>query len=915
MLSGMLQLNGIAMATDSAWVTRGFEAFRRGSFGNAGHNLYVSKAGILQRIHQFDFNGDGHFDLVFSNSQSHQERPPICCYSDPLGDCRCLELPGDGAWSGAVLDLTGDGFDDLVLGNWHNGIARHLNSTIYFGSPEGWSERRQVHLPASRCTSAAAGDFNGDSRPDLAFLTEDGVRLFYQTDIGFEPKRFVDTQISAEQLGACDLDGDGCAELVVRQPSGEMSVYWGSAEGLDLSDCTQIPIATDDELLDGAAVADRAASEFIQDAKPLVQFIALAGKPHIFVARSRRAHLVPVDERRQFGKALEFETPNALAVAQGDLRGRGETDLVFACRPLSSTTEFSCIYWEVESGVEEKKRTEIDSFRACDVAIGDLNGDGRDEFVLCQGHTRESFTHESPVFQVSVDGHCREVCRLTGHDARRVFLASPSGEQGPVVVFVNTRGRNRTEGVDVSIYFGGPDGYRPDNRLDLPGWGAIGALCCDISDDGRPDLVLVNSSHNTPSRDPGSYVFINNGEGFDREPTWKLPTDLAHGGCCADLNRDGYLDLVFGGHKSSDLLVFYGTENGFDLEHPERIHMEWDDTVCSSPLWIYLADLNNDGWLDLVVPQSQGDRSLILWGGPEGFSMERSQVLSVWKAACARAADLNGNGYLDLLMGGGKPSLAEPDDSFVHVYWNGPDGISESRKSLLPANSVLAMGVADLDNDGLLDLFVPCYHNGRTRDIESYIYWNKPGRGFSAADFTRLFAHSASGCVAVDFDEDGWIDLAIANHKIEGDHVGWSAVWWNGPEGFSESRQTRLPTKGPHGMICVDPGNIADRGHEEYYESTPFQLPEGSTAQAIEWQAEVPDKTWVKAQLRWADSEATLEDAAWLGPDGSDSWYENGDSLRPNTSGMRWLQYRLALGAINSLRSPRISAVSISYGG
>jgi hypothetical protein len=901
------------MATEEVWITKGFEDFRNGSFGNAGHNLYVSKAGLLQRIHQFDFNGNGYFDLVFSNSQSHLEMAPVGVYRDPLGDRSLLELPADGAWSGAVLDLNGDGFDDLVLGNWYNGIGMHMNAFIYFGSPDGWSERRHVRLPAPRCTSVAAGDFNGDGRPDLAFLSEETVRVFFQSAIGFEPKRFTQTDISGEQLGAWDLDGDGCADLVVRYPNGEMTIFWGAPGGLDPILKTPVPAPMDEADGDSASNWDRTAAEFVQDAKPLVQFIELHGQPHLFVGRAQHALLVPVEPNRQFGTALRFECPHPLAVAAGDLTGSGNTDLVFACRPRGQDGEFSCIYWGVDAGMNKSSRTDIASFRACDVAVGDLDGDGRDEIVLCQGHTEDMFTHQSPVYKLLDDGRCGEVERLTGHDARRVFLARPAAGQTPDLVFVNTRSRNKTEEVDVSIYFGGPDGFHPDRRQDLPGWGAIGALCCDLNDDGLPDLVLVNSSHNTPSRDPGSYVFLNTGSGFDRQPTWSLPSNLAHGACCADLNRDGYLDLVFGGHRSADLLIFYGTEDGFDRDHPERVHLELEDTECDGPLWIYLADLNNDGWLDLVVPQSKGDRSFILWGGPQGFSMERSQILAVWKGVCARAADLTGNGYLDLLVGGGPPSLAEPDDCFLHVYWNGPEGLSESRKTLLPANNVLSVGVADLDNDGSLDLFVPCYHNGRTRDIESYIYWNKPDRGFSALDFTRLFAHSASGCVAVDFDEDGWTDLAIANHKIEGDHVGWSGVWWNGPDGFSETRQTKLPTKGPHGMICVDPGNIADRGDEEYYESPPFQVPDGAELDRVEWKAELPAKTWIGAQLRNAGSESELEVAPWSGPDGNDGWYRNGDSAHGHLDGNTWIQYRLALGAVNGLRSPRVSEVSVSY--
>jgi len=899
------------MASESMWVTRGFDAFRRGTFGNAGHNLYVSRAGILQRIHQFDFDGDGYFDLVFSNSQSHLEMAPIGVYGDVLGECNCQELPGDGSWSGAVVDLTGDGYDDLVLANWYNGIGHYMNAFIYFGSPAGWSERRHLRLPATRSTAVAAGDFNGDGRPDLAFLSQEQVRIFLQSEIGFESKRYLETGIGGEQIGACDLDADGCSELVVRDADGAMRIYWGSSAGLNFANPTPIPIPLDEAEADDTDASDRSSAEFVQQAKPLVQFITLAGRPHVFVARNACSWLVPVHPNRQFGPSLRFDCTAAIGVGQGDLRGRGATDLVFACRPRSGP-ERSVIYWGIDTAVDEAGRTEVDTNRACDVAVGDLDGDGRDEFIICQGHTEDWFTHESPVFRATDDGVCEEVRRLTGHDARRVLLARPAGGQLPDVVFVNTRSRNKTEAVDVSIYFGGADGYDPERRQDLPGFGAIGALCCDFDDDGLPDLALVNSAHNTPSQDPGSFVFLNNGGGFDREPTWKVPTKMAHGGCCADVNRDGYLDLVFGGHKQTDVLIFHGTADGF-ADEPERVHLEWEDTDCTGALWIYLADLNNDGWLDLVVPQSTGDRTFILWGGPDGFSMERSQILSVWKGICARAADLTGNGYLDLLVGGGPPSLMAPDDCFLHIYWNGPEGISDFRKTLLPANNVLAVSVADLDNDGLLDLFVPCYHNGRTRDIESYIYWNKPDRGFSASDFTRLFAHSASGCVAADFNENGWIDLAIANHKIEGDHIGWSGVWWNGPEGFSETRQTRLPTKGPHGMICVDPGNIADRGNEEYYESEPCELPAAVALGEIRWEAEVPAKTWVRAQLRSAASEAGLQAAAWTGPEGGESWYDNGDQVGGDAG--PWVQYRLAFGAVNSLRTPRVSEVVVGYWG
>ena len=188
------------------WIERGFEDFADGTFGNGGHNLNVSCRGVLQRIHQYDLTGSGYVDLIFCNSQNHCERPPAFVYADPLGEISRIDLPSDGSRSGVVADLNGDGFDDLVLGMYSNGIRTDLNAIIYLGSHEGFSERRTQQLPAPLCTSVAVGDLNGDGRLDLAFLASGTVRMFYQSGFGFEPKRFVDLAVEGDQLAAGDLD-------------------------------------------------------------------------------------------------------------------------------------------------------------------------------------------------------------------------------------------------------------------------------------------------------------------------------------------------------------------------------------------------------------------------------------------------------------------------------------------------------------------------------------------------------------------------------------------------------------------------------------------------------------------------------------------------------------------------------------
>ena len=64
------------MACKTKWVTEGFEGFSKGEFGNGGQNIYVSRAGVLQRIYQYDLTHNGYMDLVFANCQNHNEAAP-----------------------------------------------------------------------------------------------------------------------------------------------------------------------------------------------------------------------------------------------------------------------------------------------------------------------------------------------------------------------------------------------------------------------------------------------------------------------------------------------------------------------------------------------------------------------------------------------------------------------------------------------------------------------------------------------------------------------------------------------------------------------------------------------------------------------------------------------------------------------
>ena len=51
----------------------------------------------------------------------------------------------------------------------------------------------------------------------------------------------------------------------------------------------------------------------------------------------------------------------------------------------------------------------------------------------------------------------------------------------------------------------------------------------------------------------------------------------------------------------------------------------------------------------------------------------------------------------------------------------------------------------------------------------------------------------------------------------------------------------------------------------------------------------------------------------WMGNNGPDTWFANYDIIPPEQYKGTWIQYRLALGAKNSLSTPRIHDVRIGF--
>lgn len=313
-------------------------------------------------------------------------------------------------------------------------------------------------------------------------------------------------------------------------------------------------------------------------------------------------------------------------------------------------------------------------------------------------------------------------------------------------------------------------------------------------------------------------------------------------------------------------------------------------------------------------------------GRAAGFDNTRKALLPIRNGTTCCIADLNRDGYLDIVA----PNIYDPlppagtqyhphalggstqVDTFV--YWGGANGYSAARRQILRSVGILDCAIADLKNDGYLDIVLVQYSGSPNRDGPSSIFWNGP-KGFSAQNVSFLPCFATSGVQVADFNNDGFQDVRLANHVKDGDHgAAQNYIYWGGASGFSDTRRAEIYAPGNHYLTGVDVGNVYDRSDRYDYISPPFDTGQASQFKRIEWEADAPFRTDLEFQIRTAATKADLLKAAWTGPTGQNSTYRHsGDELKDLGSKGRWIQYKATLVSPNDANTPVLRAVSISY--
>lgn len=284
------------------------------------------------------------------------------------------------------------------------------------------------------------------------------------------------------------------------------------------------------------------------------------------------------------------------------------------------------------------------------------------------------------------------------------------------------------------LNFALPEQKRPMRTLDAFG---CGCAAFDVDNDGWQDILIM--------ADPHPVLFRNTGGGHFVEHTESAGlTALQAGnwiGCAvADYDGDGWLDLLLTGfhrlalcrNEQGRRFVDVTTAVGLDPQNHER----WGSGAG-------FMDLDGDQWLDLVI------FNYVVYGpNVKQFCREGDGV----QTSCPPSEYEPERGEIWRNVGGQKFELVPDDQGMASTSGVG-----------------LVLAFTDLDDDNLSDFYIG--NDGQKAELmhnRGHMRFENIGMSSGIAVSRKLEALAAMGADWGDFDRDGRLDLTVTNFQNRG---------------------------------------------------------------------------------------------------------------------------------------------------
>ncbi|MEZ4654762.1 MAG: FG-GAP-like repeat-containing protein [Candidatus Eisenbacteria bacterium] len=708
-----------------------------------------------------DVNGDGHADVIIGSPDFADQHPREGKAELYLGSDAGL-VPSGWSYAGGEMDaelgracgpagdVDGDGFDDVLIGV--PGIDADRGRLYLFRGRDGGlyvdPSKEIVGGGAGYRFGAAvftAGDLNADGLSDVIVGAPGGgpggeAYVFRGTDNGalLLLTAILESPTAGAGYGAAvstagDINADGFADLIIGAPEyprtgeryGAAFVHLGSESGVVIDPILQL----DGDWQGGRfGISVAPAGDFNGDGYGDI----VTGNNAVGQSSFGRIYLYPgsgllpkttADWTRGHNSSRRSFFGFSIAPA-GDVNGDGFTDVLISA-PSTDESVGNLgkvqLFLGAEGGLtanpvwEGTGRTVGDGYGLNAVGIGDINADGYSDFAVTAPMDDEAAPNAGAVYLYLGDA------------------VSPAMESYELL------------GESAGDRFGSGIASTGTADQDWRGDFIVGADSYGADDTGRaylyrgnfvvgPDLMGVLDGRQA-------------GEHFG-----------AYCGFGGDVNRDGFWDFVVGAPDYDDDMrvnvgrveLFYGNGTGIPSSSWETVgkaNYEQIGSNGTSQSGFTGVDFNADGYSDLVFRARRvaGDDYILMFRGGSVDPVFVGEIPtpqngSAFGTGLSSAGDVDGDGYVDLVVGAPEYDLGGGNQPGAAFIYRGVAGVALLETT--PAWSVIGdqagsafgwevTGIGDVNGDGFADVGIAAITYDGVEEDEGrvFVYHGNSGGG------------------------------------------------------------------------------------------------------------------------------------------------------------------------------------------